>query len=189
MGGCRSYVLPEQQTLDVQSTIEAPLKTVNTVAFITVSAEQSILADISRLKIPSLRHPRSTFSKSNFVVDRTADLSTLYQIDRMIGEGSFGKVRSATNRKTGERCAIKSIRYDNLSLEKVELLFKEVDILRELVRSRQDHPYIIKIYQVIHEPTHLHIVTELCTGGELLDLLIQGPFEEAQASEYMLQII
>lgn len=138
----------------------------------------------------NLMGTKSICNKSSFVMDRIAVLNSLYRMDSAIGEGSFGKVTRATNKKTGQLCAIKTIRYDGFSLEKVEALFREVDILKELVRTRQDHPYIIKIYQVIHEDSQLHIVTELCTGGELIELLIQkGTLSEVEAAEYMFQII
>jgi calcium-dependent protein kinase len=138
----------------------------------------------------SLKQGKSIFSKSSFVTDKIGDLNMHYAIEDCIGEGSFGKVTRATNRKTGQQCAIKSIRYDNLSLDRVQALLREVDILRELVRDMQDHPYIIKIYQVIHEEANVHIVTELCSGGELFDRLsLKGKFEESEAAEYMLQIM
>jgi calcium-dependent protein kinase len=138
----------------------------------------------------NFKRVKSTFSKSSFVTDRIGDLNSHYSIEGCIGEGSFGKVTRATNRKTGQQCAIKSIRYDNLSLDRVQALLREVDILREMVRTMQDHPYIIKIYQVIHEEASIHIVTELCSGGELFDrLTLKGKFEESEAAEFMLQIM
>lgn len=145
---------------------------------------------MSRMRGHSLKRVKSVFNKSSFVVDRVAKLSSLYNLESSIGEGSFGKVTKATNKKTGQQCAIKTIRYDNLSLDRVEALFREVDILRELVRTMQDHPYIIKIYQVIYEDAYIHIVTELCTGGELFDrLVLKRSFPEDEAIEYMFQIM
>jgi calcium-dependent protein kinase len=138
----------------------------------------------------SLNRSKSSVSKQSFVTDRVTDLLSLYTLDISLGAGSFGRVTRATNRKTGQMCAIKSIRYDNVGADRVQALFTEIEILRELVRTRQDHPYIIKIYQVIHEEAYIHIVTELCTGGELFDrLAIQGSFPEATAAEYTAQIM
>lgn len=152
------------------------------------SGNDAILSN--RFRGLSLKNSKSIFKKSSFIVDRIADLATLYKIEGILGEGSFGKVTRATNKRTGEVCAIKTLRYDSLSMTRVEALFREVDILKELVKARQDHPYIVKIYQVIHEETQLHIITELCTGGELFGRLVtKGTFGEVEAAEYMFQIL
>lgn len=46
-----------------------------------------------------------------------------------------------------------------------------------------DHPNIIKLYDVFEGNRHLHLVTELCTGGELFDRIIaRGHYSEADAA-------
>jgi calcium-dependent protein kinase len=44
--------------------------------------------------------------------------------------------------------------------------WKEVEVLREL-----SHPNILKVFEYFEDPHHFHLVTEVCTGGELLDYI------------------
>lgn len=61
----------------------------------------------------------------------------------------------------------------------------EIELLKTL-----DHPHIIKIFEVIDEPARLHIVTELCVGGELFDKIIASKFfTEKQAAYYFRQLL
>ena len=51
---------------------------------------------------------------------------------------------------------------------RLETLKREIDILRTM-----DHPNIIKLVDVFEDDKYLHLVTELCTGGELFDRIIE----------------
>lgn len=53
-----------------------------------------------------------------------------------------------------------------------------------------DHPNIIKFHDVCEGPRHIHIITELCTGGELFDRIIaRGHFSEADAATLIRKIL
>jgi serine/threonine protein kinase len=41
------------------------------------------------------------------------------------------------------------------------------------VLTSMDHPNVLKLYEVYEDPTHIHLVTELCEGGELLDYILE----------------
>lgn len=48
--------------------------------------------------------------------------------------------------------------------------------------SKLDHPHILNVYEYFEDANHLYIVTELCTGGELFDKIIEKKrFTEAEA--------
>lgn len=67
----------------------------------------------------------------------------------------------------------------------LEELIGEVEILKTL-----NHPNIIKIYEIIEEPRRLHIITELCTGGELYENIIACKrLTENKAAYYMQQLL
>ena len=56
--------------------------------------------------------------------------------------------------------------------------------------KRLDHPNIIKIFEFYQTESEYFIVSELCTGGELLDKMIEyRTFSEFRAAELMLQIL
>ena len=61
--------------------------------------------------------------------------------------------------------------------EKVRLKY-EIDILKNL-----DHPNIVKLYEVFEDDRDIYLVTELCTGGELFDEIVNRDiFTEKEAS-------
>lgn len=54
----------------------------------------------------------------------------------------------------------------------------------------QDHPNILKVFDIYEEGNKYYIVTELCSGGELLDRIVQNRgFTEVDACYYFYQII
>uniref|UniRef100_A0A7S2ESY8 Calmodulin n=1 Tax=Ditylum brightwellii TaxID=49249 RepID=A0A7S2ESY8_9STRA len=116
------------------------------------------------------------------ITDALTDVRTKYHINpREIGHGHYGVVRKCMDRQTREWFAIKSIRKSKVG--KVDVLKREIDILKEV-----DHPHIIKLVEVHEDVKYLHLVTELCTGGELFDRIIaktqssEGHFSEHDAA-------
>jgi len=86
--------------------------------------------------------------------------------------------------------AIKSLDRGRLPKAQRKKLLYEVDLLKEMVKSMQDHPNILKIYEVIKDDRYYHIVTELLTGGELFDRISTGVrYSERKIAEYMTQIL
>lgn len=51
--------------------------------------------------------------------------------------------------------------------EKIRLKY-EIDILKNL-----DHPNIVKLYEVFEDKTYIYLITELCSGGELFDVIVE----------------
>lgn len=98
-----------------------------------------------------------------------------------LGRGRYGVVRKCMDRETKEWYAIKSIRKAKVS--KIEVLKREIQILKEV-----KHPNIIELIDVFEDSKYLHLVTELCTGGELFDRIIakkqsaEGQFSEHDAA-------
>eukprot|EP00934_Nitzschia_sp_Nitz4_P000663 Nitzschia sp. Nitz4//scaffold104_size75438//14107//15694//NITZ4_005652-RA/size75438-snap-gene-0.119-mRNA-1//-1//CDS//3329532374//663//frame0 len=106
------------------------------------------------------------------------DIKRKYTLLERIGQGTFGVVRKCRNIETGEICAVKSILKDKVP--DLELLKKEVELLSEV-----DHPHIIKLYDVFEEEKTIHLVTELCSGGELYDRVVEKSHSpEHHFSEY-----
>jgi calcium-dependent protein kinase len=54
----------------------------------------------------------------------------------------------------------------------------------------KDHPNIIKIFEFYQDEGFFYIITELCTGGELFDkILEEKSFSEKKAAETFRQIL
>lgn len=126
--------------------------------------------DIKR-KAPvfSQRISVSTISKSV----RLENIQKKFQFTRIIGYGVFGTVREATKKIQSQdpllpvKYAIKSIIKSKVD-RKLDPLRRELEILKTV-----DHPNIIKLYEVYEDKKYLHLVTEICTGGDLLDYLLK----------------
>jgi calcium-dependent protein kinase len=115
------------------------------------------------------------------ITDELSDVRIKYKIHpRPIGHGHYGVVRKCMLRETNEWFAIKSIR--KIKVGNFEALRREVEILKQL-----DHPNIIKLIDVHEDEDFLHLITELCFGGELFDQIISktqspaGKFSERDA--------
>lgn len=108
-----------------------------------------------------------------------------YDVKEILGEGAYGCVRRVVHRATGVERAMKTIMKSFVKHSEVKNMLLEVDILRKL-----DHPNIIKISEVIQDNRCYHIVTELFSGGELFDKIVElQNFKEKQAARYMYQIL
>ena len=108
-----------------------------------------------------------------------------YKKVKFLGEGSFAAVYSVENRITGEVRAMKIINKNpNCSIDDDKEIFNEINILRTM-----DHPNILKIFEFYSNKESYSIVTELCSGGELFQEIIEkGPFNEKYCAYVMYQI-
>ncbi|WVQ84983.1 hypothetical protein IAT38_007147 [Cryptococcus sp. DSM 104549] len=95
-----------------------------------------------------------------------------YTLGRVIGEGTYGSVHLATHRLTGTRTAIK----------KIPKSFTP-HLTREIHHHRRlHHPHIVHLHEILATETHIWLVTELCSGGELFDYLVErGRMLEGEA--------
>ena len=44
-----------------------------------------------------------------------------------------------------------------------------MNLIDIICRKEMNHPNIVRLYDVFEDHAHLHIVMELCLGGELFD--------------------
>src|SRR5690349_2371513 len=112
-----------------------------------------------------LKSDRKLNSGSYVDASKGADIRLDYVFHRVLGEGHFGKVRRAVRKSDHLRVAVKSVL--KKSIVKPDLLRHEVDALRSL-----SHQNIVAMLDIYEDPTHVHIVMELCTGGELFGRIV-----------------
>mmetsp|Transcript_12871 Transcript_12871/g.29114 ORF Transcript_12871/g.29114 Transcript_12871/m.29114 type:complete len:464 (-) Transcript_12871:60-1451(-) len=87
--------------------------------------------------------------------------------EQPLGRGSYGEVLLAEHLRTGARRAVKSVSKAALRryVQDVDTFVRrEVDILRRL-----DHPNIIRPYEAFEDEDMVHLVLEVCNGGDLLE--------------------
>ena len=137
----------------------------------------SIKQRVSDILFPILR--KVFIHSSNGVIEDT------YKIHEILGQGSFSTVRRGTHIESKIDRAIKIITKNSISQSQQLLLVDEVETLKTL-----DHPNIISVVEIIEDTTKLNIVTEICTGGELFDRILNSqPFTENSAANFMYQIL
>ena len=97
-----------------------------------------------------------------------SDIEDEYRVDpRILGSGHHGSVRECVDVATGrQRYAVKSIRKDDPHV-KEDGLVREIALLRET-----GHRGIVRLVDVFEDEDYVHIVTDLCTGGELFDRIV-----------------
>lgn len=117
--------------------------------------------------------------------------SDVYQIHggSKLGKGSYGSVYLASHRITGDERAVKVMNVDKVTSYYLRKLHTEIAILKCV-----DHPNIIKLQDVFFGKRSVYIVTDLCRGGELFELLNSGKnqgfvFREDRASKLMRDMI
>lgn len=103
------------------------------------------------------------------ITGKLCDIEQRYHIEtRILGAGLHGSVREGIDRITGEHHAIKSIRKRDNPHVKPSGIVREIALLSEM-----KHDNIIYLVDVFEDDEYVHIVTNLCTGGELFDKIIQ----------------
>ena len=109
-----------------------------------------------------------------------------YEIGQSLGEGTFGKVKQATNVKTGEVVAIKILDKEKIQKQNMGAQVKKEISIMKLVRHRT----VVKLKEVLASKTKIFIVLELVTGGELFDKIVEaGKFEDDAARFYFQQLV
>ncbi len=109
-----------------------------------------------------------------------------YELGRVLGTGSFSKVRECIDTTTKEIFAVKIIDKSQLAKEHLEeQLKREISILKQL-----RHRFVVSMKEVLQTTRHIYIVLELITGGELFDKIVQSErLPEDIARKYFQQLI
>ncbi|KAI9075847.1 hypothetical protein K1719_042214 [Acacia pycnantha] len=69
------------------------------------------------------------------------------------------------------------------------LLTNEILVMRKIVENVSPHPNVIELYDVYEDSNGVHLVLELCSGGELFDRIVaQEKYSEAEAAAVIYQI-
>ncbi len=104
-----------------------------------------------------------------------SSLDDLYDVHGVLGEGGFATVRKGVHRITKNVYAIKTIDLCKIRADQLDSLRDEVNIMKML-----DHPNVVKLYETFEEENKLHLVLELCDGGDLFEFIMKTSIESGQ---------
>ncbi|XP_060197219.1 calcium-dependent protein kinase 34-like [Lycium barbarum] len=115
------------------------------------------------------------------------DVRTTYTIGKELGRGQFGVTHLCTHKQTGEQFACKTIAKRKLvNKEDIEDVRREVQIMHHLTGQ----PNIVELKGAYEDKHSVHLVMELCAGGELFDQIIaKGHYTERAAASLLRTIV
>lgn len=131
-------------------------------------------------KVPNLADPILETPKISYLQDR-------YVLGGELGWGQFGVIRSCLDLVTGDTLACKSIAKDRLvSSDDLKSVKLEIEVMARL----SGHPNVVDLKAVYEEEGFVHLVMELCAGGELFHRIEKcGRFSEGEARRLFGQLM
>ena len=114
--------------------------------------------------------------RSNTIFSKHQTIKTVslddFQVMKVLGRGSFGKVTLVQYKKTGEYYAMKSLKKDVLlDQDQVESTILEKKILQSL-----DHPFLVGMVFCFQTEERIYFVMPFVRGGELFQHLRASKF-------------
>ncbi|KAJ4970781.1 hypothetical protein NE237_003880 [Protea cynaroides] len=147
-----------------------------------VKEEQNKPAEGKPKKPLHIKRVSSAGLQAGSVLQRKTEiLKEKYSLGRKLGQGQFGTTFFCLEKASGKEYACKSIAKRKLTTEEdVEDVRREIQIMHHLA----GHPSVIQIKGAYEDAVAVHVVMELCAGGELFDRIIQkGHYTERKAAE------
>ncbi|KAJ1272930.1 hypothetical protein BS78_06G240800 [Paspalum vaginatum] len=136
-------------------------------------------------------------------------LSDDYEVADVLGRGGFSIVRKGVSKSGGKtHVAIKTLRrlgpammgtsqqgsksslpmWKQVSISDA-LLTNEILVMRRIVESVAPHPNVIGLHDVYEDAHGVHLILELCSGGELFDRIVgRARYSEFDAAAVVRQI-
>ncbi|KAL8245315.1 hypothetical protein R6Q59_011573 [Mikania micrantha] len=118
---------------------------------------------------------------------KTGHLKEYYHLGPKLGHGQFGTTFICIEKTTGKEFACKSIAKRKLLTEEdVEDVRREIEIMHHL----SGHPNVVSIQGAYEDSVAVHLVMELCAGGELFDRITKkGHYSERKAADLVRTIV
>ncbi|KAL8129449.1 hypothetical protein V2J09_018604 [Rumex salicifolius] len=143
--------------------------------------------DESKRPIQAKRVNSAGLQIDSVLGSKTGNIKEMYILGRKLGQGQFGTTFLCVDKATGKELACKSIAKRKLVTEEdVEDVRREIQIMHHLA----GHPNVIQIVGAYEDAMAVHLVMELCAGGELFDRIIRrGHYTERKAAKLARTII
>ncbi|KAK2377838.1 calcium-dependent protein kinase [Trifolium repens] len=116
------------------------------------------------------------------------DIRKIYKFGKELGRGEFGVTYLCTEKSTSLKYACKSISKKNFVSkdEKKEEIKREIQIMQHM----SGKPNIVEFKGAYEDKNSVHVVMELCVGGQLFDrITAKGRYSERDAASICKQIV
>ena len=110
-----------------------------------------------------------------------------YEIIDFLKEGSSSQIYLAKSQYLGEKVVIKAINKSRFqkNLDQLLLVTKQIEALKIL-----KHRNIITLYEIYESPKYLYLITEYCSGKDLIEKIIRKKrFSEEEALLIFFQLL
>ncbi|KAL6987127.1 Calcium-dependent protein kinase 14 [Sarracenia purpurea var. burkii] len=128
------------------------------------------------------KHTSGNDGFNSYVLDKPTGrkIEQRYELGRVLGRGEFGVTYLCTDKTSREVFACKSISKKKLRTQiDIEDVRREVKIMKNL----PPHPNIVRLKDTYEDDNGVHLVMELCEGGELFDRIVaRGHYTERAAA-------
>ncbi|KAK9069964.1 hypothetical protein SSX86_010362 [Deinandra increscens subsp. villosa] len=140
-------------------------------------------AAVAREDVKSSTHNKNNDKSTITVLGEAASKENIedkYMVDRELGRGEFGITYLCIDRSSRELLACKSISKRKLrTAVDVEDVRREVAIMKHLPEDSS----IVTLREACEDESAVHLVMELCEGGELFDRIVaRGHYSERAAA-------
>ncbi|KAM7278260.1 hypothetical protein ACFE04_005394 [Oxalis oulophora] len=131
--------------------------------------------------------PKSTRKPQSVLPYQTPRLRDHYLLGKKLGQGQFGTTYLCTHKPSNASYACKSIpKRKLLCREDYEDVWREIQIMHHL----SEHPNVVRIRGTYEDSVFVHLVMELCAGGELFDRIVaKGHYSEREAAKLIKTIV
>jgi serine/threonine protein kinase len=108
-----------------------------------------------------------------------------FEIGKPLGQGKFGRVYLAREKKTKFIVALKA-----MSKKQLQRARFEIQLRREIeIQSHLRHPNILRLYGYFYDETRVYLILEYCVGGELYKKLLEKKrFDEKRSARMILEL-
>jgi cGMP-dependent protein kinase len=108
------------------------------------------------------------------------------ELRRILGVGTFGRVKLVRHKPTNTAYALKCMRKQQVVATK-----QQAHVLNEKrILASMDHPFILKLIATYQDEGELYMLLEIGSGGELFSLLAKkAPLPDAHARFYAASVV
>lgn len=107
-----------------------------------------------------------------------------YEIQELIGEGSFAKVYKCIEKESGKTFAVKELQIGQNVSADMEAIREEIETWKDL-----QHENIVSLHRTFIDNSSFYLVCEYLDSGSLFDEIVgQKVYSEEQARSIMTQV-